>query len=165
VGAQILTSVAYAPYGAVVAAGRPDDGRDGNVGRARIYKRLAPLEDRRPGVAKPTVSVFRCAPWIGPVRVALLEKHPASTQMFIPMNARRYLVIVALGGDRPDLDTVAAFLATGVQGVTYGPGVWHHPMFALDTETDFACVVWEDGGPDDCRVVQLAAEDVVDVVF
>ena len=32
---------------------------------------------------------------------------------FIPMNASRFIVLVALGGDHPDLSTLAAFVAGG----------------------------------------------------
>ena len=111
------------------------------------------------------VSVFRCAPrtrW--PLAVELLEKHPESTQVFVPMNARRYLAVVALGGDRPDLATLAAFVATGAQGISYHAGVWHHPMIALDSEVDFTCLVWEDGSPGDCTVVHYREDERVEVV-
>ncbi len=44
--------------------------------------------------------------------------------MFSPMgNAKRYLVIVAQGGDVPDLDTLGCFVASGVQAINYNPGV------------------------------------------
>lgn len=46
--------------------------------------------------------------------------------------------------DMPDLSTLAAFVATGEQGIAYGAGIWHHPMIALGTQaTDFAVVVHE----------------------
>ena len=150
-----LTADAYAPYGDVVMASpRGEPGKPANQGTARRFDHLAALADLRPGRAALNVSVFRCQPRpAGPFEVALLEKHPASTQVFVPMNARRYLALVALGGDAPDLATLAAFVAAGTQGVSYRPGVWHHPMIALEGETDFACFVWEDGSADDCAVV------------
>jgi ureidoglycolate lyase len=150
-----LTAQGYAPYGDVVMASPHGEvGKPANQGTARRFDHLAALADLRPGRASLNVSVFRCHPRpAGPFAVALLEKHPATTQLFVPMNARRYLALVALGDDRPDLSTLAAFVATGAQGVSYRPGVWHHPMIALDGETDFACFAWEDGSPDDCAVV------------
>jgi ureidoglycolate lyase len=164
--AQPLSPAAYAPYGHVIMASpRGEPGRPVNQGTARRFDHLAPLEDLRPGRAALNVSVFRCAPrtrW--PLAVELLEKHPASTQVFVPMNARRYLAVVALGGDRPDLATLAAFVATGVQGISYHAGVWHHPMIALDSEVDFTCLVWEDGSPGDCTVVHYREGERVEVV-
>jgi ureidoglycolate lyase len=156
--ASPLTPDAYATYGQVIMASpRGEPGAPANQGTARRFHRLAALEDLRPGRAALDVSVFRCAPRpAGQVVVALLEKHPASSQIFVPMNAARYLVVVARGGDAPDLATLAAFVASGTQGVSYLPGVWHHPMIALDREIDFTCLVWEDGTAGDCVVVDYA---------
>lgn len=156
-----LTVEGYAPYGDVIMASpRGEAGKPANQGTARRFDHLAALENLRPERAALNVCVFRCAPRIAwPLPIALLEKHPASTQVFLPMNARRYLVVVALGGDRPDLATLAAFVASGTQGVTYRPGVWHHPMIAIegpassDAEIHFACLVWEDGSAEDCVVL------------
>ncbi|MFT3766924.1 MAG: ureidoglycolate lyase [Minicystis sp.] len=156
-----LTPDAYAPYGHVIMASpRGEPGKPANQGTARRFDHLASLDDLRPGRAKLNVTVFRCAPRpTGPFAVELLEKHPASTQIFVPMNAERYLVLVARGGDRPDLATLGAFIATGTQGVSYHPGVWHHPMIALDREIEFACFVFEDGSADDCTVVPIPPEE------
>lgn len=155
--AEALTAEAYAPYGDVVSADRADvAARPANQGTAARKNFLAPVASLRPA-ATLNVCTFRCAPkraW--PMEVALLEKHPLSTQLFSPMNARRYLVLVALGGDAPDLATARAFVAGGTQGVSYRPGVWHHPMIALDEVVDFTCLVWEDGTADDCAAVDLA---------
>ncbi len=158
VACQPLTPEAYAPYGDVVMAAPPGAlGKLANQGTARRFDHLASLDDLRPGRAVLNVSVFRCQPRpAAPFAVALLEKHPASAQLFVPMNARRYLALVALGRDRPDLGTLTAFVAAGTQGVSYHPGVWHHPMIALDAEIDFACFAWEDGSDGDCTVVRLA---------
>jgi ureidoglycolate lyase len=87
----------------------------------------------------------------------MLEKHPGSTQAFVPMNASRYLVVVALGGDAPDLSTLRAFVASAAEAISYRPGVWHHPMIALDRVTDFACLVWEDGTTEDAVEHAIAA--------
>ncbi len=155
--AEPLTAAAYAPYGDVVSAARDDvASKPANQGTAARRDWLVDLANHRSG-ARLNVASFRCAPqraWPRPL--ALLEKHPHSTQVFVPMSARRYLVVVALGGDAPDLSTARAFVASGAQGVSYRPGVWHHPMIALDEPTDFACFVWEDGSEGDCVVSPLA---------
>lgn len=151
-----LSAEAYVPFGDVLSADRADvAAKPANQGTAARRDHLVDVISRRPAAAL-NVCSFRCAPreaW--PLPVALLERHPLSTQVFVPMNARRYLVVVALGGDAPDLGTARAFVATGAQGVSYRPGVWHHPMIALDAPIDFICLVWEDGTPADCAVAPL----------
>ena len=153
---EALTPEAYAPFGDVVSADRSDvAAKPANQGTASRRDRLADVASLRPHAAL-NVCSFRCSPrtaW--PMEVALLEKHALSTQVFIPMNARRYLVLVALGGDAPDLSTARAFVASASQGVSYRPGVWHHPMIALDAPIDFTCLVWEDGSEGDCEVAPL----------
>jgi len=72
------------------------------------------------------------------------------------MTAERYLVVVALGSDSPDLSTLRAFVAKKNQAISYNPGVWHHPMVTLDKITDFTCVVSEDGTEGDCHIVTLS---------
>ncbi len=151
IGTRPLTQKDYARYGNVLSSDREDVAAvAANLGTAQKRNRLAPLVNARPQ-AEANVSVFRCSPISErPVPLRLLEKHPFSTQMFVPMNARRYLVVVASGDDSPDTSTLAAFIANGPQAITYHPGIWHHPMIALDDVIDFVCVVFDDGAEGDC---------------
>ena len=73
------------------------------------------------------------------------------------MNAHRYVVLVGerTDGDVPDLSTLRAFVATAREGVAYHPGTWHHPLLALDHETDFTSLVWEDETAGDCTLVTI----------
>lgn len=160
VSAVPLSAEAYRPYGDVVSARSDVAPRSANLGTARRFNWLAALENRRPK-AKPNLCVFESKPMVrrGQSRfeARILEKHPESTQVFVPMGGSTgYLVLVCLGGDEPDLSTFRAFLASSRQGVTYRPGVWHHPLIALDRAREFACLVWEDGSRRDTTVVKLA---------
>lgn len=156
--AETLTADLYRDYGDVVSARADVVPVKANAGTADRFNWLGALENKRPG-SLPNLCVFRSAPFQGDVFVVKgLERHAHSTQLFVPMTClKRYLVVVARGGDEPDLSTVKAFIAARDQGVTYRPGVWHHPLIALDAVTDFACVVWEDRGPGDCDVRALAS--------
>lgn len=99
-----------------------------------------------------------------PFGVQVLERHQHTTQLFFPISpptgARAcgqdgYLVIVALPGSgmyetahaadgQPDLATLQAFWAESDQGISYAPGIWHHPLIATGTTpTSFVCVVNE----------------------
>ncbi|MBX3196781.1 MAG: ureidoglycolate lyase [Labilithrix sp.] len=156
-----LTPEAYAPYGRVLMASpRGEPGESANLGTALRFDDVCDVRNTRAGTASLKVKVFRSRPVPRERRpLALLEKHPCSTQLFIPMNASRFIALVALGGDVPDLTTLAAFIAEGPQGISYAPGVWHHPMLTLDVETDFVVFVHEDGTPEDCVVVDRAGAD------
>ncbi|KAI0386872.1 hypothetical protein F5Y04DRAFT_242558 [Hypomontagnella monticulosa] len=118
----------------------------------------------------------------GLFQVSILERHPFTTQTFVPVGAgaeARYLVIVApsLAPDQstipsdvdeknlcapmgpglpgrglPDLTRVRAFVATGAQAVTYGAGTWHAPMAALGPA----------GSAIDFVVVQFANDEPVE---
>lgn len=56
------------------------------------------------------------------------------TRAFMPMNGEAFVVIVALGEDKPDLSTLKAFITNGQQGVNYHRNVWHHPLFAANRD-------------------------------
>lgn len=151
IAAEALLRDAYRPYGDLIAADPRLASTSANAGTALRYDRLGTIENLRPGKAAPNLCVFRAQPFAGnPFVIRLLERHRLSTQLFIPMaGAERFLVIVCQGANNPDLRTLKAFMARTGQGITYRPGVWHHPLVALDHPTDFACVVYEDGSAGD----------------
>lgn len=151
VSAEPITLDAYAPFGALIAA-RATSPRRANHGTAQAWDELAELVNARGDRARPSVSLFRCAPHLEPhLDVRWLERHPHSTQMFVPMTASRYLIVVARGGEEPDLVSLRAFLVPGGRAITYAPGIWHHPMVALDRETDFVNFLFADGSAADCE--------------
>ncbi len=157
-----LTFPDYRSYGDIISARDEVKPLNVNMGTAKKFGFLASLQNLRGESAKPNFCFFRCQPQVQTqdeqFEVKLLERHPYSTQAFIPMKgAERFLVIVALGKDQPDLSTLRVFQATAEQGITYHPGVWHHPLVAMDQLSDFACLVWEDGTQRDCDVVKLSA--------
>lgn len=154
-----LTKEAFAPYGFVISGDRDDVvGKPANQGTAKRFDWLGEVENLRPGASRFNMCLFRCSPrkdW--PLAVQILEKHPLTTQIIVPMNATEYVVLVGkrTAGDEPDLSTLRAFLAKGRQGVAYLPATWHHPIIALDHETDFASVVFEDESKGDCTLITI----------
>jgi ureidoglycolate lyase len=150
VALEPLTQERFAPFGDVVSAGR-GAGKDANQGTAARFDWTAKLESTREG-AKPNLVVARCQPKTIPFEVKLVERHPCSSQAFLPMLCRRYLVVVAptLGDGSPDLAGLRAFECLPGQGINYHRNTWHHPIIALDEPADFAMLVWEDGTAADC---------------
>jgi len=133
-----LTAAPFAPFGAVIEA---DIARSFliNGGRTRRFDALAladPGED-----ADAALSVFRGAPWNagedGPIRIAMLERHPLGSQPFVPMERHDWLIVVA---ERPDPAACRAFRARGDQGIQLARGVWHHPLLVLQPVQDFLVV-------------------------
>lgn len=140
-----LTRAAFAPFGDVIEA----DGAhrfEINNGSTTRFHDLARV-DVEAEDGHTLVNIFRARPLPLPLTVAMVEKHPLGSQAFVPLEAAPFLVVVAPPGDAVSPDDLRAFLACGGQGVNYAPGVWHHPVIALDRETDF--LVIDRGGPGD----------------
>ncbi|KAL9102656.1 MAG: hypothetical protein Q9163_002209 [Psora crenata] len=116
--------------------------------------------------------------------VRLLERHPYTTQTFVPLvnscgSTSKYIVIVAPTLPKPtpipslmpyfpqaqetpsipDLKNMKAFVAEPGQGITYGVGVWHAPMVVVgEGRIDFVVSQWMSGrGDEDCEEVELKA--------
>ncbi|KAL8792259.1 MAG: hypothetical protein Q9195_005138 [Heterodermia aff. obscurata] len=132
--------------------------------------------------ARPVMSMFACFP--RPLdldaagksifRVRILERHPFTTQTFIPMGlspddlSTKYLVIVApaLPSEQhqqkgpPDIQNLRAYVAHGRQAVTYGAGTWHAPMVVVGRKRiDFVVIQSVNGvSEDDCQEVEIEQE-------
>ncbi|WP_116140288.1 ureidoglycolate lyase [Trinickia diaoshuihuensis] len=132
-----LTREAFAPFGDVIEL---DGARQIpiNQGTTIRYHDLARI-DVEEGGGRPLVNVFRGQPRVLPFEVVMLERHPLGSQAFIPLTDRPYLVVVAPAGELRT-DAIRAFATHGWQGVNYAKGVWHHPLVALDTVSDFIVV-------------------------
>ena len=144
-----LTAEAFRPFGQVLQAG--EQGAAANQGTARRVDRAAELVTTRP--CAPNLAMVRALPQQLPLPMRLLERHPCSSQAFIPLSCVRYLVIVApsASSSEPDWSRVRAFVAGPGVGINYAAGTWHHPFTALDGPADLAMLVWEDGTPKDCE--------------
>ncbi|SCU92022.1 LAMI_0E08394g1_1 [Lachancea mirantina] len=169
--AELLTIEGFCRFGSIVS---PDEeiskldssAKNANQGTAFKLLKISQLQNSFGQlVPTPSVNIFRCFPQIHLQKkivensdnetitheVRVLEKHPFSSQTFIPMggsaNEIAYLIVVAnsdLSGE-PDLTTLKAFICRGNQAVTYGAGVWHAPMIVVGTRSfmDFTVVIYE----------------------
>ena len=86
-----------------------------------------------------------------PHRVTVLERHPHAAQIFLPLEADRYFIVVApsLSNGAPDLGNARAFVAPGNIGVIYSKGTWHASATALGRSAHFAVFMWRNDGDDD----------------
>ena len=143
-----LTRDAFASFGDVIeTAGARHFPING--GMCERYHDLAAVQAGGPN-ARVLISVFRGKPYAMPLRLTLVERHPLGSQAFVPLHPQtRYIVVVATADRRPQ-----AFLAQGV-GINLQRNVWHHPLLALDRESDF--LVADRAGPGhNCEECELA---------
>ncbi|KAG0077937.1 Allantoicase [Linnemannia elongata] len=114
--------------------------------------------DHKPAVAN--IAIFQCYKPIETkdIGVRLLERHPYSSQMFVPMGGDGnggFVVVVAkdrTSDGNPDLSTLKAFTVANSQGINYKPNVWHHPMIVTGRPVTFLTITHESGvGRDDCE--------------
>lgn len=150
--AHPITREAFAPYGWLIdAAGF--DGRAINAGSSERIDGLTELVLDGEG-GTPCLAIFRArarelaGPW------QAMERHVLGTQTFMPLSGARYVMLVALGRDRPDAATLAAFFVAGHQGITLRPGTWHHALLALDGG-DFV-VLERRAAQVDCEIAMLS---------
>lgn len=82
------------------------------------------------------------APSSFPLRIGHLERHRLSSQLFMPIDLSRLLVVVCHSSAEgtPDLSTLTAFAAGPSQAVQYGKGVWHAPLHLADRNGTYLAV-------------------------
>ena len=149
--AQPISREAFAPFGWLIDA---SDGLGAaiNSGSSQRVDGLTELAFDTQG-GKPCLAVFKASardpagPWTE------LERHCLGTQTFIPLNGVSYVVLVALGQDKPDTSTLQAFTVSGHQSITLRAGSWHHGLLAL---ADGDLVVLERSADNvDCELAQM----------
>lgn len=141
--AEPLTAEAFAPFGDVVES--TGDAATINQGYGQRFPDLATVDVADEG-GRTRISRVRSFPEPQPVQLRLMERHPLSTQAFVPVDGQRFIVVVAAAGEPPAAESFHAFLATGGQGVNYHRGIWHHPMIVVDSTCDFLTVDREGPG-------------------
>ncbi len=134
-----LTAQAFAPFGDIIEASDSAHHFPINGGSTERYHDLARV-DVAGGGGRAILSIFRGQPRRLPMQLLLLERHPLGSQAFMPLSPLPFLVVVAPGGEAPDLARLRCFRAAPGQGVNYARGTWHHPLLALDAPSDFLVV-------------------------
>lgn len=146
-----LNAAAFARYGELIEArGAP---RTINQGHALRFDDLAAL-DLGADNGRAIVSIFRSTPPAYPFAIERMERHPKSSQAFMPLSGRPFLLVVAPAGAF-DAAAIEAFVAAPDQGVNLRKGVWHHFNLALMAPSEFL-VIDRDGQDENNDEVKLA---------
>ena len=140
-----VTAANFSPYGQLVA---PSEA----YGRKSFSAGLS--HDDRP-VALSTTHVRAVQL---PITIEQIERHPFSSQTFVPMEVSRWVVVVSVS---PELSDIRGFMVGPGVGVTIGRGIWHYQLTALDSDATFVVLMWKDQSTDEEIIsippVELAA--------
>jgi ureidoglycolate lyase len=131
-----LTAEAFTPFGDVVE----DAGIVPitiNEGFATRLNTSATLDVAREG-GRVQVAIFEAKPRSLPLEIRMMERHPLGSQLFYPLQAQEWLVVVCAEPNAPQ--SYRAFRASGRQGVNYTANTWHHPLLVLSGSERFLVI-------------------------
>ena len=153
-----LSSEAFAAFGDVIDVASAIEHFSINDGYTERYHDLAQVDVSK-DQGRPLISIFRASPLPLPHHIRVMERHPLSSQAFIPLGQQPYLVVVAANGEF-NPKQLKVFLAQANQGVNYHAGTWHHYCFALQEVSDFL-VVDRGGKGSNCDIVELDGTQII----
>ncbi len=111
-------------------------------------------------------AVSHVAPVTGKaVSIAKLERHPDTTQSFLPLAVGRWLLVVApsRADGSPDLAKARAAIARQGHAICIERNVWHATLTVLDREAEIAMIMWRNTSGIDTLYADLAVPLVVDI--
>ena len=139
-----LTSESFSEFGKVISV-EDTPSIIINEGFAKKHYNLCDMDaNEKNGVS--TLHIYIAKKREFPLTIHMLEKHPYFSQTFMPRSNKPFLVIVALGEDEPDLNTLKVFKTNGNQGVFYNRGIWHFPLASLEDDEQFIVIDRNDLG-------------------
>jgi ureidoglycolate lyase len=153
-----LEARVFAPFGLVIDTG----GRAAeaiNAGTTQRFADLATLDLRGPD-RDPVVGIYVAQARAFPLRIAKLERHRQAAQVFLPLGAQRFVVVVAPGGEAPLWDEVQAYVTSPGQGISLHRGCWHHGLVALGDGDRFAVI---EGGDYRDDTQEVAAGEIIEL--
>ena len=155
---KTLTRENFALFGDVIEVNDKQTNFSINDGFTQRYHDLAKVDVTEKN-GRTLINIFRSTPLEQPIGIKMMERHPLSSQAFIPMGQEPYLVVVAPMGEF-DVSKIEVFIALSTQGVNYHKGTWHHYCLALNQVSDFI-VIDRGGAGDNCDVVNLDGSHVI----
>lgn len=135
--AKPLTEYAFSDYGQIIEARGPAELINDDT--AQKFGDLATIEADGP-YARVGVHLYHAKPRHLPQTIKLIERHPLGSQLFMPLDGSRYLILVGrYDGPSLNQDTLRGFIADGI-GINLKPGVWHCPLFVIDKPGRFLVI-------------------------
>ena len=110
-----------------------------NSGMCRRFDSLANV-DLDWDNAQASLSIFRSKPYNIPIQLIFVERHPLSSQAFMPLHSDPFLVVVAKNQSNDKPDEPLAFVTNGKQGVSFFKNTWHGVLTPIREESDFLVI-------------------------
>ena len=80
---------------------------------------------------KVRLNIFNAKKRIFPLSIDMLEMHPLSSQVFLPLIKVDFIVLVAPSDIKPDLSKIEIFKISNGDGINFNTGVWHFPLISI----------------------------------
>ena len=77
------------------------------------------------------LNIFNAKKRIFPLNIDMLEMHPFSSQVFLPMSKVDFIVLVSPIDISPNLKKIECFKVTNGDGINFKPCVWHFPLISI----------------------------------
>jgi len=132
-----VTKTNFATFGDLISS---EDVKpmDINAGYAKRFDNLANINTSRDD-GKTILSVFSALKRTFPMKIDMMEKHPLSSQAFIPMKETTFLSFVAPPGESPEISKIQSFIIPPKTGINYKPDIWHFPLISTE-DTNFLVI-------------------------
>ena len=147
----------FSSYGDLISTGDINP-MNINEGYAKRFDNLANLDTSKDS-GKTIVSIFSALKRTFPMKIHMMEKHPLSTQAFIPMKETTFLAFVAPSGESPEIDKIQSFIIPPKMGINYKPGIWHFPL--ISTENINFLVIDRKGSGDNLIIHKFEKEKII----
>jgi ureidoglycolate lyase len=152
---QTLTKNNFAPFGDVIETAGAERILI-NEGTTERFHDLTNIDVGSEG-GHTLINIFRGQPRPQPIQIKMMERHPLSSQAFIPLKKNPYIIVVATISKNVGPKDLHAFRAEGDQGVNYKRNLWHHPLLTLENNHEFLVV--DRGGPgENCEEMWFTEE-------
>ena len=132
-----ITRSNFATYGDLISSDNIDP-ININAGYAKRYDNLVNIDTLK-DEGKTIVSIFSAIKRTFPMTIDMMEKHPLSSQAFIPMKETTFLSFVAPPGESPETNKIQSFIIPPKTGINYKPGIWHFPLISTE-DTNFLVI-------------------------
>ena len=92
---------------------------------------------------KVRLNIFNAKKRIFPLNIDMLEMHPFSSQVFLPMSKIDFIVLVAPIDKKPDLNKIECFKVSNGDGINFKSSIWHCPLISTQ-DAQFITIDKED---------------------